>query len=122
MKNNSTQNKPPFAYFITFRTYGTWLHGEAVAAGMVCASRLAERRGLIAPALTERQCTLLERLGLPTAPQAGSIPDWLAVMRRDKKALDGRLRFILPRRLGEVALFDDLAETEVQRVLEEMRP
>jgi 3-dehydroquinate synthase len=67
--------------------------------------------------LTERQRILLERLGLPTTPPAGSIDDWLAAMRRDKKSLDGRLRFILPRRLGEVALFDDLAETEVRRIL-----
>jgi 3-dehydroquinate synthase len=108
--------------FETVAGYGTWLHGEAVAAGMVCASRLAERRGLIPHSLTERQRVLLERLGLPTAPHAGSIPDWLDVMRRDKKAVDGRLRFILPRCLGEVALFDDIAEAEVQRVLEEMRP
>ena len=40
-------------------------------------------------------------------------------MRSDKKSVDGRLRFILPRYLGEVALFDDVPEAEVRRVLEE---
>ena len=99
--------------------YGTWLHGEAVAVGMICASRLAEQRGLIAHTLTERQQALLQRFGLPTVLKAGPIAEWLAAMRRDKKALAGRLRFILPRRLGEVELFEDIEESEVRRILEE---
>jgi 3-dehydroquinate synthase len=108
--------------FETLGGYGSWLHGEAVAAGMVCASRLAERRGLIARDLTERQERLLQRFGLPTAPKRWQADALLDVMRRDKKSLAGRLRFILPRRLGEVALFDDLPEAEVRRVLEESMP
>jgi 3-dehydroquinate synthase len=103
--------------FETASGYGAWLHGEAVAAGMVCASRLAERRELIAPEVTERQKCLLERFGLPTAPEPWPVADLLATMRSDKKALDGSLRFILPRRLGEVALFDDVPESEVREVL-----
>jgi 3-dehydroquinate synthase len=98
--------------------YGTWLHGEAVAAGMVSASRLAERRGLIAPDLTERQRRLLTRFGLPTAPGPWPADTLLAAMRQDKKALAGRMRFILPRRLGQVELFDDIPEEEVRQVLE----
>jgi 3-dehydroquinate synthase len=105
--------------FETVSGYGAWLHGEAVAAGMVCASRLAERRGLIPHDVTERQRTLLQRFSLPTAPRTAALDDWLATMRRDKKALAGRLRLILPLRLGEVALFDDIREAEVRRVLEE---
>jgi 3-dehydroquinate synthase len=103
--------------FETTLGYGTWLHGEAVAAGMVCASRLAERRGLIPAELTRRQERLLERFGLPTRPLRRPVPDLLAVMRNDKKASAGRLRFVLPRRLGEVALFDDLAESDVEHIL-----
>jgi 3-dehydroquinate synthase len=104
--------------FETVGGYGNWLHGEAVAAGMVCASRLAERQGLIPSELTERQHRLLSQFGLPTAPRAWPVADLLQVMRSDKKSLAGRLRFILPRRLGEVALFDAIPETEVARVLE----
>jgi len=100
--------------------YGAWLHGEAVAAGMVSASRLAERRGLIPPELTERQERLLAGFGLPVAPPRLPVADLLAAMHRDKKALAGSLRFILPRRLGEAALFDDVPESDVQAVLEEM--
>jgi 3-dehydroquinate synthase len=103
--------------FETAAGYGGWLHGEAVAAGMVCASRLAERRGLIGPELTARQVRLLEALGLPTAPQRWPAEALLATMRSDKKALAGRLRFVLPRRLGEVALFDDVPEADVLEVL-----
>jgi 3-dehydroquinate synthase len=103
--------------FETAAGYGGWLHGEAVAAGMVCASRLAERRGLIEHAVTERQRELLEEFGLPTAPQAWRVDELLAVMRHDKKAVAGRLRFVLPRRLGEVALFDDVPEEDVRQVL-----
>jgi 3-dehydroquinate synthase len=105
--------------FETAGGYGGWLHGEAVAAGMVCASRLAERRGLIASDLTERQIQLLERFELPTAPRDWRIDELIATMRTDKKAVAGKLRFILPRRLGEVALFDDVPEADVRRILEE---
>jgi 3-dehydroquinate synthase len=99
--------------------YGAWLHGEAVAAGMICASRLAERRGLIDAGLTQRQRILLERFGLPTGPGRWPVDELLAAMRRDKKAHAGQLRFVLPRRLGDVDLFDDVPEEEVRRVLAE---
>jgi 3-dehydroquinate synthase len=106
--------------FETAAGYGTWLHGEAVAAGMVCASRLAERCGLVQAELTERQRLLLARFGLPTAPQRWPLETLLAAMGRDKKARAGRLRFVLPRRLGEVTLVDDVPEVEVRQVLEEL--
>jgi 3-dehydroquinate synthase len=101
--------------------YGGWLHGEAVSAGMACACRLAERRGLIDTDLTLRQRRLLENMGLPTRPEPWDIEGLLATMRTDKKSVAGRLRFILPKRLGEVALFDDVPEDDVRRVLEEAR-
>jgi 3-dehydroquinate synthase len=105
--------------FETAAGYGGWLHGEAVAAGMVCASRLAERHGLITDDITERQIALLHACGLPTAPERWPIDALIDIMSKDKKVLAGRLRFILPRRLGEVALFDDVAEADVRQVLEE---
>jgi 3-dehydroquinate synthase len=104
--------------FETVGGYGAWLHGEAVSAGMVCASRLAERHGLIDADVTERQRRLLQSFGLPIAPQRRPVEELLAVMRVDKKAVAGRLRFVLPRRLGEVALFDDVPEKDVRAVLE----
>src|SRR5207249_10575124 len=55
--------------FETAAGYGGWLHGEAVAAGMVCARRLAERVMRIEPEVTQRQQRLLEKFGLPTRPE-----------------------------------------------------
>jgi 3-dehydroquinate synthase len=104
--------------FETVAGYGTWLHGEAVAAGMICASRLAERLGLIGGDVTDRQRTLLTRFGLPVQPANWPSEQLLAVMHGDKKAVAGRLRFVLPKRLGEVALADSVAEADVRQVLE----
>ena len=101
--------------------YGELLHGEAVAIGMVCASRLAERRGLIDAETTRRQQALVSAVGLPVAlpPDARLAPaDLLACMRLDKKAVAGRLRFVLPTGLGEVRLFDDIPEGDVRAILE----
>jgi 3-dehydroquinate synthase len=104
--------------FETVVGYGTWLHGEAVAAGMICASRLAEKMGLIPAEATARQKSLLEGLGLPTAPlPAWLVDDLVTVMRRDKKAAAGKLRFVLPTRIGEVRLMDDVPESLVREVL-----
>ena len=104
--------------FETVGGYGAWLHGEAVAAGMVCASKLAESRGLISHDVTQRQIALLKHFGLPTAP----LSEWPAeklidIMRRDKKAVSGRMRFILPTRMGRVDLYDDVPERLVRAAL-----
>jgi 3-dehydroquinate synthase len=106
--------------FETVGGYGAWLHGEAVAAGMVCASRLAQRLGRIGDDVTKRQVRLLERFGLPTAPRRWPADALLAVMRSDKKTVAGKLRFVLPSRLGEVALVDDVPEADVIAVLGEL--
>jgi 3-dehydroquinate synthase len=106
--------------FETVAGYGAWLHGEAVAAGMACAARLAVHRGLLSTDVAERQQRLLQRLGLPSGPSRWPISELLDVMRRDKKAVAGRLRLVLPRRLGEAALFEDIPESLVQQVLEEL--
>jgi 3-dehydroquinate synthase len=104
--------------FETVGGYGAWLHGEAVAAGMICASRLAERHGLIGAEITVRQRELLRRFELPTGPRHWPMEELLTVMRSDKKAEAGKLRFVLPQRLGEVMLFDDVPESDVRAVLE----
>src|SRR5262249_49999125 len=100
--------------FETVGGYGAWLHGEAVAAGMVCASRLAERRGLVGPDVTERQRRLLAALGLPTRPGEWPADALVATMRSDKKAVAGRLRLVLLRRIGAADLFDDVPEEDVR--------
>jgi 3-dehydroquinate synthase len=103
--------------FETVGGYGTWLHGEAVAAGMVCASRLAERRGLVGAEVTERQRKLLEAFRLPIRPLHWPVEDLLATMRSDKKSVAGRMRFVLPRCIGAAELIDDVSPDDVRHVL-----
>jgi 3-dehydroquinate synthase len=100
--------------------YGELLHGEAVAIGMVCASRLAERRGLIDAEVTDRQIALLEAVGLPTQLPATIAPSADAVLDRmylDKKTVAGQLRFVLPTKLGHVDVFKDIDANDVRSVL-----
>lgn len=100
--------------------YGELLHGEAIAIGMVYASLLAERLGRIDSTVTQRQVSLLSQLGLPTALPAGrgwDPADVLERMRLDKKSVGGRMRFILPTRIGHVELVEDVPEAEVIAVL-----
>jgi 3-dehydroquinate synthase len=98
-------------------------HGEAVAAGMACAARLAERRRMIPADVTARLIGLLTKFGLPSAPPAPPRPDeWLDAMRRDKKAVAGRLRFVLPHRIGAVDMIDDIPEDAVRDILTEVGP
>ena len=101
--------------------YGELLHGEAVAIGMVYAARLAHQLNRIEAAMVERQSQLLTALGLPIAlPEAVrlSTSDILDRMRLDKKTVSGRLRFVLPTRLGQVELVDGVAEDAVREVLD----
>jgi 3-dehydroquinate synthase len=102
--------------------YGELMHGEAVSIGMLYASRLAEKRGLIEAAMTARQRTLLEQIGVVTAlpdPAAFSTDDILSKMRLDKKTVGGQLRFILPTKMGHVTTFTDVPESDVTAVVDE---
>ena len=75
--------------------YGAWLHGEAVGCGMVLAAELSAELGLVPPAFVQRLARLVSRAGLPV--QAPYMPDaqWLELMRVDKKAEAGAIRFVL---------------------------
>ena len=82
--------------------YGNWLHGEAVAAGMVMAARASERLGQFSPQDTQRIITLLKRAGLPVSgPQEMSAQAYIPHMLRDKKVLAGELRLVLPLAIGK---------------------
>jgi 3-dehydroquinate synthase len=98
--------------------YSTLLHGEAVAVGMRCAARLAARLGRIDAAVVARQEALLAALDLGIDPPTVDGQDLLRAMHRDKKASAGKLRFILPDRVGHVALVSDVADGDVLAALE----
>jgi len=79
--------------------YGVWLHGEGVAAGMVMAAELSRRLGLVDAAFVERLTRLIRRAGLPTRAPVLDAQDnagrYLELMRVDKKAEGGEIRFVL---------------------------
>lgn len=101
----------------TVTRYERFLHGEAVAIGMVCASRLAERLGRVSAELTQRQQRLLAALDLPISLPPLPTADLIAAMQRDKKVEHGRLRFVLPTRLGHVELVSGIDDRLVADVL-----
>jgi len=85
----------------THMGYGNWLHGEAVAAGMVMAAHTARRLGQFSIDDLQRVTTLLAHAGLPVSGPDDMAPeDYLPHMMRDKKVVSGKLRLILPLGLG----------------------
>jgi len=103
--------------------YGEWLHGEAVSLGMVAAARIAQEAGMFAASDLERQNALLAALGLPVAYH-GSVQarDILAKIQLDKKVVGKRVRWIMPRQIGEVVVTqmpDDLVERVVRSFFDE---
>ena len=88
--------------------YGNWLHGEAVAAGMVMAADLSARHGWLPEAAVERIRALLARARLPVAaPKELAREQLLDLMAVDKKALDGGLRLILMEGIGRSKICSD---------------
>ena len=84
--------------------YGAWLHGEAVACGMVLAADLSHRMGLMPVEFVTRLRTLIERAGLPAVPPRLGSDRYLQLMRVDKKAEAGAIRFVLIEALGRAGL------------------
>ncbi|MDJ0906465.1 MAG: 3-dehydroquinate synthase, partial [Woeseiaceae bacterium] len=94
--------------------YGEWLHGEAVAAGMVMAARLSA----IEASDVERLCALLKTANLPVAPPAVGSQAMLDAMGMDKKVLAKKLRFVVLERLGHAAVTSDYDRSLLDEVLE----
>ncbi|WP_369309367.1 3-dehydroquinate synthase [Providencia rettgeri] len=89
--------------------YGVWLHGEAVAAGMVMAAKTAELIGQFTPEQTQRVIALLKRASLPvTGPSQMKPDDYLPHMMRDKKVMGGKLHLILPTTIGHSEMRSDI--------------
>jgi 3-dehydroquinate synthase len=84
--------------------YGEWLHGEAVGCGMVMALQLSRRLGLVDDAFVQRVTALIARAGLPTVGPALGAERYLELMRVDKKAEAGEIRFVVIERPGQAAV------------------
>ena len=97
--------------------YGTLLHGEALAIGMVCAARLAERLGRVDAPFTARLRTLLQTFGLPVNVPKLDPEQILNAMMHDKKVQHGKLHFVLPSRMGHVELVGQIDAADVRAAL-----
>ncbi|TLM77987.1 3-dehydroquinate synthase [Microbulbifer harenosus] len=99
--------------------YGKWLHGEAVAAGMVMAAELSRLRGWISATETERLRALLTKANLPQqSPEDMVVNDYLQAMSVDKKVQDGKLRLVLLHAIGDAQI---VADTPKEQLVEALR-
>ena len=95
------------------------MHGEAVAIGMVCAARLANLLGLFSSAEEKRQLKVIRQLRLPVSLSGLHLKTEtiLSAMMRDKKRKTGKLRFVLPTRIGRVVIKEDVWFILIRKVI-----
>lgn len=100
--------------------YGVWLHGEAVAAGMVMACDLSVRLGWLEESVKQRAVALLERANLPIeVPKKMTGDAFRRLMKVDKKVLDGRVRLVLLKGCGNAVVTDEFDDSVFQQQLNE---
>ncbi len=98
--------------------FGTWLHGEAVAAGMVMAADLSHRLGWLETAQLDRTREILHRADLPTSPPATlEVQRFRDLMAVDKKVREGRLRLVLLERIGAALVTSDFPDRALDATL-----
>lgn len=102
----------------THTRYESWLHGEAVAVGMVLAAEFSRRLGALHAEEVERIRRLLLRAGLPTAPPGGlAVERFVELMGVDKKVVDGRLRLVALETLGRATVLEDVPHDLLEETL-----
>ena len=99
--------------------YGNWLHGEAVACGMQMAAEMSATLGWIKPDKPERISKLLKKAQLPTVPpEKMSADDFIKLMAVDKKVIDGTLRLVLLKDIGQAVITADFSNQALNETLE----
>ena len=103
----------------TFAGYGNWLHGEAVGTGMMMAADLSLRQGMISEQDCARAIRIIERANLPGLAPADMTPaDFKRLMAVDKKNVDGSLRLVLLRALGDAVVTDEVDTLKLDATLQ----
>ena len=100
--------------------YGKWLHGEAVAMGMVAVGQLAVQRGLWKEVEAKRQKKLIEKAGLPSKWPKLELENVLRSLQGDKKVKDGKVSFVMPLKIGEVKIFNNISNQEIEKCLQHL--
>jgi 3-dehydroquinate synthase len=102
-----------------YNDYSAMLHGEAVAVGMVVASRLGARVAGFPEEDVDRVSKLLSAMNLPVELGDADRGRLLELMRRDKKARSGKVRLVLPAEIGRAAIFEDVSDEQILDCLKE---
>ena len=103
----------------TFQSYKEWLHGEAIAAGMVMAAMLSQAMGWISEQEVNRLRVLLTKCDLPVLPPSNMSSDkFLELMSVDKKVLDGSLRLVLLKSIGDAVVTSDFDASLLEELLQ----
>jgi 3-dehydroquinate synthase len=102
----------------TLTGYGTYLHGEAVALGMLAAGEIARVMGLWGDGPRDRQRAVVEATGLPLNWPRLDGEAVIACLQSDKKVRDGRVRFVLPTSIGAVEIRNDVSPATILEALE----
>ncbi len=97
--------------------YGTWLHGEAVAAGTCLAAAMSRRLGWLDQDEVDRVTTLFSRLGLPVNAPALGVDNYIGIMSVDKKVRAGKIRLVLLAEIGRAVVTDEYDTTVLREVL-----
>ncbi|MDC8832117.1 3-dehydroquinate synthase [Alteromonas gilva] len=98
--------------------YGNWLHGEAVAAGIILACKTAEHLDWLTPSETRRVATLMQQFELPVrGPDSMTCQDYMRHMARDKKVEAGQIRFVIPQGIGRATVTKDVSQAILDDVL-----
>ena len=92
--------------------YGEYLHGEAISIGMKIAGDIAVEKSLWLKEHSLRQNNLIESYGLPIKIPKINKNDVNTILMGDKKVRDGKMRFVLPKKIGEVDIFDDIEDSQ----------
>lgn len=98
--------------------YGQWLHGEAVGAGMCMAARMSSQLGWLSQADCDASIAQIARAKLPThAPAEIDVDQFIERMAVDKKVIDGVLRLVLMKAIGEAVVSDDYSEAQLRTAI-----
>ena len=100
--------------------YSSFLHGEAVAIGMMGAAKLSQKSGILPTNVVKRQQSLLQKFGLPTTFSATGLAEIAKAMEVDKKTRAKKIRWVLLKDIGKTAIRANVAQQDVMAVLEEL--
>ncbi len=94
-------------------------HGEAVAIGMLAEARISNKLGMLDKNEVKRLKEVIARAGLPTEIPSLQLERLIQAMKHDKKILRGKIRFVLPKSIGEVFITEEVSTSLVEQVLVE---